>query len=58
MPPAFAGVIGSRIQIAATTEAKSGESALRIAAVEASIDCSACAISTKGTAMPTAPTKR
>ena len=37
MPAIFAGVIASRIQIAATMEAKSGESAFRIAAVEASM---------------------
>ena len=58
MPATFAGVIGSLIQIAATIDAKSGESALRIAAVEASITVSACAMITNGSAMPIAPTKR
>ena len=58
MPVIFAGVTGSRIHTAATSVAKSGESALRIAAVEASIVVSAFAMRTKGAASPTAPTKR
>ena len=58
MPAALAGVTGSRIHTAATREAKSGESAFRIAAVDASIAVRARAMSTKGSANPTHPTKR
>ena len=58
MPAAFAAVTRSWIQSAATTVAKSGASAFRIAAVEASIAVRPCAMSTKGSAMPMLPTKR
>jgi hypothetical protein len=58
MPPTFANVSGSRIHTAATSAAKSGESALRIAAVEASMVVSACAMSTNGMSRPITATKR